>query len=220
MKIPTYIINLKKRTDRKEHILGQFKNRDEFDVNFIEACEDKDGRIGLWKSLCKIINIAKEKDLEYVLVCEDDHFFTDNYNKDKFQEYIETAKKYNCHILNGGIGGYGETIKVTDGIFWVDWFWCTQFMIVYRNMYDKILEYHFKSGDTEDGVLSNLTFNHFVIWPFISEQAASGYSDVTAYNNAHPDVILTYFYEAKSKLNKTANFIKQFEELREHNKSK
>jgi len=30
--IPTYIINLKKRIARKEHIVNEFAGRDEFDV--------------------------------------------------------------------------------------------------------------------------------------------------------------------------------------------
>ena len=30
--IPTYVINMKERLDRKKHIIAEFKGRDEFDV--------------------------------------------------------------------------------------------------------------------------------------------------------------------------------------------
>lgn len=202
MKISTYIINLKKRTDRKEHILKQFENREEFDVNIIEACENQNGKTGLWKSLCKIINIAKEKDLEYVLVCEDDHFFTSVYDKDKLQKHIEIAKELGCDILNGGISGYGKAIKVTDDLFQVNWFYGTQFIIVYKSIYDKILKYYFRLKDTEDGVLSKLASKCFVIYPFISEQTITKYSDVTPGNVTNLMQVSKFFQESSTRLSK------------------
>jgi len=51
MKIPTYIINLKKRTDRLEHIRKEFAHRDEFNITIFEAFEHVTGAIGLWKSI-------------------------------------------------------------------------------------------------------------------------------------------------------------------------
>lgn len=202
MKIPTYIINLKKRTDRKEHILKQFENREEFDVNIIEACENQNGKEDLWKSLCKIIKIAKEKDLEYVLVCEDGHFFTNAYDKDRFWEYIKTAKELDCDILNGGISGYSEATKVTDDLFQVNQFYGTQFVLVYKAMYDKILKYYFRQKDTEDGVLSKLASKCFVIYPFISEQTITGYSDVTSGNVTNLMQISKLFWDSSARLSK------------------
>ena len=42
-KIPTYVINLKKRPDRKEHILNEFIDKPEFEVKVVEAIEHTNG---------------------------------------------------------------------------------------------------------------------------------------------------------------------------------
>lgn len=45
--IPTYIINLPKRKERKTWILNQFNGRTEFNLTLIEAREDSTGSLGL-----------------------------------------------------------------------------------------------------------------------------------------------------------------------------
>lgn len=46
--IPTYIINLKSRIDRKEHKLKEFAVRVEFKIHIVEVIEHEIGAIGLW----------------------------------------------------------------------------------------------------------------------------------------------------------------------------
>jgi glycosyl transferase family 25 len=52
--LSTYIINLKNRKDRKTHIPNEFSNRDEINLNVIEACEHKTGAFGLWNTIIHI----------------------------------------------------------------------------------------------------------------------------------------------------------------------
>lgn len=54
-KIPTYIINIKSRTDRYEHSQAQFADRNEFDPVIIEAKTDEHGNVGLWNSVKYIV---------------------------------------------------------------------------------------------------------------------------------------------------------------------
>lgn len=86
--ISTYVINLKDRIDRKKHAISEFEGKDEFYVTFVDACEHSIGAVGLWNSIVKIIHIAVEKDDDVIVICEDDHYFTENYSKEYLFENI------------------------------------------------------------------------------------------------------------------------------------
>lgn len=197
--VPTYVINLNERKDRLEHIRRQFDNHPEFDVHIVEAETDENGAVGLWRSICKIIRSAKEADEDFILICEDDHIFTSHYEASSFLHQVMLAGAMNADMLNGGIGGFGNLVPLCAGLAWVDWFWCTQFIVVYRRAYDAILNAPFSVRDVADGKLSELLKNKFVITPFISEQTDFGYSDITEANNNNA-LILQHFDHARIKL--------------------
>lgn len=69
--IDIYVINLKKRTDRLNRVKNDFAN---YNLIIIEAIEDikQEGWKGCFKSHQKIILLAKEKKLPYIIVIEDD----------------------------------------------------------------------------------------------------------------------------------------------------
>ena len=50
-KISTYVINLKKTSDRRIHIQNQFNGHTEFNLNIVEAHENPVGAIGLWNTI-------------------------------------------------------------------------------------------------------------------------------------------------------------------------
>lgn len=197
--IPTYIINLKERTDRLKSVLNQFKDRKEFQVTVVPACKNEIGAVGLWNSICGIVKKAKDEDEDCILICEDDHVFTENYHAKDFLRQVMLAGSLGAQLLNGGIGGFGNLVPVKDGLYWCDWFWCTQFIVVYKNAYDIILNTTFRSSDVADEKLSAILTNKMVTVPFISEQTDFGYSDITEENNT-PSNILRYFDDSKNIL--------------------
>lgn len=201
IKVPTYVINMKGRNDRLEHTLEQFRDKPEFNVNIIEACIHPIGRVGLWKSIVKIINIALKDNDDIVIICEDDHTFTKDYERDLFFKNIIDAASQHVEILIGGIGGFGSAVPITLNRYWVDWFWCTQFVVYYRPVFQKILNYKFTDKDTSDGVLSEITSHKNVIYPFISTQVDFGYSDVTLNNDKVRGKITDHFCQANEKMN-------------------
>ena len=198
--IPTYIINLKKRTDRLAYVLQQFDGKKEFDIHIVEAYTHTIGAVGLWKSIVHIINEAKKSDDDVIIICEDDHTFTEYYNRDLFIQHIIEAAGQGVEILSGGIGGFGNAVPITQNRFWIDSFWCTQFIILYRPVFDKILSFNFSDTDTADGVLSELTSHKMVIYPFISVQHDFGYSDVTHGNNEVKGKIEKHFEDSNKKM--------------------
>lgn len=198
--IPTYIINLKERTDRLQHTLQQFKNKPEFEIHQVEACKHKIGAVGLWRSIVEITNMIKDGEDDVIIICEDDHIFTEYYNRDEFINHIIEASKQKVELLSGGIGGFGSAVPITVNRYWIDWFWCTQFIVLYRPIFQKILDYHFEDTNTADGVLSELTSHKMVIYPFISIQHDFGYSDVTQSNNNSSGKITEHFANANKKM--------------------
>lgn len=181
--IPTFLINLKNRSDRRKHSISEFSKYNEFQLKIVEACEHECGAVGLWQSICKIIRYAKDTNEDFILICEDDHFFTSNYKSEVFLRQIMLACAMGAQILNGGVGGFGNLVKLPENLYWVDWFWCTQFIVVYKSAYDIILNADFTIRDVADVKLSKILTKKMMIAPFISEQADFGYSDVTSSNN-------------------------------------
>lgn len=198
--LPTYIINLPERTDRRTHMESQFAGHQEFDLTWIEACRHPTGAVGLWQSIVTAVRIARQRDDDVMLFCEDDHYFTAHYAPQELFVHIRDAYAQGAQLLSGGIGGFGSAFPVAPGRFWMDWYWSNQFIILYREAYPLILDYSFRDTDTADGVLSGLLANKMTIYPFISKQASFGYSDVTSQNNATPAYIEQYFESASRRL--------------------
>lgn len=206
--IPVYVINMKDRTERRNHIRKEFEGRKEFDVTIVEACTHEKGTIGLWNSIIKVIHQAQENEDEVIIICEDDHYFTEHYSSGLLLKEIQEAYMQGADLLSGGIGGFGHAVPVGYHRYWVDWLWCTQFVVIYKHFFDTILSYEFKEGDTADGVFSELTANKMVIYPFISEQKDFGYSDVTQSNMDNQGKIRQHFARA----NRQFEMLRQVEE--------
>ena len=199
--IPTYVISLKERTERLAYALQQFEGKSEFEVHPIEACTHRIGAVGLWRSIVKIINLVKDVEDDIVIICEDDHTFTEYYDRDRLIQNIIDASTQGVLLLSGGIGGFGNAVPISTNRYWVDWFWGTQFIVLYRPIFKKILDFDFKDTDTADGVLSELTSHKMVLYPFISIQQDFGYSDVTRANDEISGKIMQHFKDANEKMN-------------------
>jgi hypothetical protein len=181
--IPTFVINLKNRTDRKEHILNEFSGRDEFNVAIIEPQKDENPVLSLWQTIKHIIeNMIDDKD-EFFLWCEDDHQFTEHYQKDNFLDCLKLAAKMDIDVLSGGVSAVYDFVQVDPNLFWMGTFSGSQFIVIFKRLYSSITGASFEKNDTADLKIAKLTENKFFVYPFISVQKDFGYSDVTPSNN-------------------------------------
>jgi len=179
--IPTFIISLKHRLERQEHVLKEFANKPIFKCNVVPAIEDKNGRLGLWKSIKKILLAVSSMDHDFILICEDDHQFTKSYSEEIMRSAIQDAKELKADILLGGICFCDQNVKrVSHHVLSVENFACTQFMFIFKSFYKKILESPFSESDCADLKISELTTRKLVVYPFISHQRDFGYSDVSS----------------------------------------
>lgn len=80
--INVYVPNLSIRTDRKASIEKQFKDKNEFELNILPALEHRIGAYGLWQTFMSVVRKEHDKRSEFFIFCEDDHVFTENYNRE------------------------------------------------------------------------------------------------------------------------------------------
>lgn len=177
--LPVYIISLPERKDRRKSIQEEFSDKPEFDVHLTDAVKHRIGAVGLWKSITNIIkSVASRDDDDVIVLCEDDHHFTSNYDRDLFFSQIVEGASYGAELLYGGVCRFGNLVPVKEGLFWLDWSWCTQFVVVYRPAFHRIIEAAFSDTDVADEFLSHMFSKKFLVEPFVSVQKDFGYSDI------------------------------------------
>lgn len=198
--IPTYIINLSERQDRRKHIEKQFQGKNEFDIKIIEACKHKIGAVGLWLSIRKIIELAIKNEDDVIIICEDDHEFTDFYSKEYLLKNIIEAHERCMDLLSGGTAYFDTVLPITNDLFWANGYNSTQFMVIYRKFFQKIMEEPYDDEVAADGLFSMMTANKTLLYPFISLQKDFGYSDCTSLNNQVRGLVENYFLESTTRL--------------------
>jgi GR25 family glycosyltransferase involved in LPS biosynthesis len=208
IRIPTYVINLKDRADRLDHIQQQFIDKPEYEVTVFEAIPHLVGAIGLWESTVNIVKLAQQRDLEYVLICEDDLQFTENYSLKNLRRCITKAYTQECDVLLGGIHWFNSALKIAPSLVWIDIFTATHFMIVFRSFYNIVLEASFGPDDSSDLKIAELTENKLVIYPFIVTQKEFGYSDITP-QHSEPGYVNRLFNDV-SQILKQLNNVRAF----------
>ena len=168
------------------------------------------GNIGLWHSINKAVKKAIQNDDDLIIICEDDHVFTENYRRDLFFKNIIEALTQGAELISAGIGGFGDAVFVSNNRLWVNWFYSTQFIVLTSNVYQRIIDYNFDKCDTADGVLSKIISNKQVLFPFMSIQKDFGYSDVTESNNKNNGLVEHLFYKSTIRLIRMWNMYKKY----------
>lgn len=210
--IPTYVINLPERTERRQHILKEFHGRNEFDVTLVEAVRKDIGALGLWLSIRNIIQMALEQEHDVIVICEDDHEFTEHYSADNFIRSIYKAYASNADYLTGGTGHFKYALPFSPFLSWVSHVQSTQFIVVYRKFYEVILNEPFDDTVVADLLLSDITSNKYLFYPFISRQRDFGYSDVTAVHQDSPGTVSRMFERSDRRLAKIKEAYVRFQQ--------
>ena len=181
MKIKTFAINVPKRKDRYKHIVSVFSGHKLFDFQVVKCIPHKRGNVSLWLTIKQIIE--KNKKESYIIICEDDHYFTADFSEEKLLECIKKAQNLGADILSGGVSWFDIAVQINTDFFWLKTFNGMQFSIIFQKFFNTILNTDFNEKDSADFRISTLSENIFVIVPFISKQKEFGYSDVTFLNN-------------------------------------
>jgi len=141
-----YYINLDKRTDRKTHVENELKKMNWNNYTRFNAIKMKDGRVGCSMSHLKLLQMAKEKNLDYIVIIEDDIQFTqpEIYNK-MLSLFLNMNLEYDVLLLAGNIRPPFKPIK--DHIFQVYKSFTTTGYLVKKHYYDTLIN-NIKEGIT------------------------------------------------------------------------
>jgi len=140
-----YYINLEKSLDRRIQVEKELK-RMNWKYERFDAISAEDGRLGCCISHLKIIEMAKEKDLEYVVVVEDDIRFTQpkKYNRmlSEFKKFTKLNNmKYDVLLFGANIPNKANGIKkVNDLIYKVTTGLTSTGYIVNKHYYDTLID--------------------------------------------------------------------------------
>ncbi len=198
--IPAYIINLPERTERREHIINQFKGKKEFDVTIVHAVKHEIGAVGLWKSIRNVIQLAIDNEDDVIIICEDDHEFTEDYSKEFLLKNVIEAHEQGCNYLTGGTGKFDFAIPVAENRYWTNHCLSTQFIVLYRKFFQKILDEPYDDTIIADIKLSEMTSHKMILFPFVSLQHDFGYSDITSIHNEQKGLVQSMFAVSQKRL--------------------
>jgi GR25 family glycosyltransferase involved in LPS biosynthesis len=142
-----YVINLKNRPEKYERIEKDFK--DIFDLERFNAIKDTIGHKGCGESFKKLIRMAKENNMDHILILEDDCKPLDNFKQrwDIIKQWLDNNND-KWEIFNGGINIVQGSItnlidKIDDNntIKSIDKGVNCHMIYVKKEVYDKILEW-------------------------------------------------------------------------------
>jgi GR25 family glycosyltransferase involved in LPS biosynthesis len=106
MNIDFYVINLDINPERMKNYINKHFSKD-FNIIRIEAIQKNPGYQGCFLSHQKCIQIAKEKNLPYIIVLEDDTIPFDNNFKERFliiKEFLDNNNNWDIFLGNGYLG--------------------------------------------------------------------------------------------------------------------
>jgi len=143
--IDIFVINLIERLDRKKQIILDFLPYKEVQLHFIEAIKnDDDGAIGCFLSHKKCLEIAKERNMKYMIVLEDDCLPMNNFEirLNKLLTYLDSNNDWD--IFLGGVKKCNKIFEkktISDeNIYKINRGHCSHLVIYNNSFYDTFLE--------------------------------------------------------------------------------
>tara|TARA_Y100000389_G_scaffold102993_1_gene99863 strand:- start:446 stop:1066 length:621 start_codon:yes stop_codon:yes gene_type:complete len=133
-----FYINLKDRGDRKSHVESEL-NKIGWKYTRFDAVKTKSGRVGCSMSHLKLLKMAKNKKLPYIVIIEDDIQFKNiELFKKLFNNFMNSKLEYDVFLLAGNLRH--PAIKITESIVRVYKSFTTTGYIVKSHYYDKMIK--------------------------------------------------------------------------------
>jgi len=198
IKIPTYITDNPGSVSRETQIRKEFKSRKEFDIINSQTNRDGSKTSVLWSSIIDAVQQAVRNEDDVIIICKRGHVFTSWYSKYFLITQILKAHSLGCSILCGGVGDFNLMIPLTTHLYWIDAFQSAQFIVVFKRLFDIVLNEPFSDSDMFDCKLSEMTSHKMVIHPFISVGGKPAYSSIN--QGSHPNGGANFFAKSSDRI--------------------
>ena len=141
-----YCINLDHRTDRWEHVQKEFEKVGILDrVKRFSAIKEDNGNVGLIKSNLAIIEMAKSKDLNNVLVFEDDIKFIVDDPEKHLKNAISQIGNLDWSLFYLGANTHEKLIKIKPNLILLKNAYATHSLAYNKKIYDKVIQKYKKT---------------------------------------------------------------------------
>ena len=187
--IPTYIINLKERTDRKQHIITELTKIPQLSYTIVKAIQDSTRTC--FASHLKCIQLAKDNKLPFILILEDDCIFTSDCI-DILNTLVDELHQINWDMIYLGANLNAPAYSFSKSLVKLSGAYTTHAYMVHERFYDTILNL---TLDFEiDVCYSKLMANHniYMCDPMIAYQLPS-HSDLQDGFRDYNDAMFTNF---------------------------
>lgn len=135
-----YYINLEERIDRKKHIENEFKKLGWNNYTRFNAIKHSNGAIGCSMSHLEILKNARNNNLDYVVILEDDIQFLDiELYKKLFNKYMNNNIEFDVFMLAGNLIGNNKKNIRNDYYIKINKCYTTTGYIVKKHYYDKLI---------------------------------------------------------------------------------
>lgn len=181
--LDAYVINLDSRPDRWSQISERFKDCKTLNLIRVPGEVRPLAKLGCWYSHLKVIKMAKDKNLPFVLVMEDDCQFQNlsefEFRLPKIIDWL-VSHPNDWTVFNSGPTFVEEkhVIRIVDSdipLVETSWGFSAHMIIYNSSIYDQLLADVDQSKVIDYFVACN--FKMIVPYPFLSTQAVS-YSDI------------------------------------------
>jgi len=146
-----YVINLKKRTDRKLHIETQLNKINCKNYILFEGVDGNllanptkltNGAFGLVNTYLNIFEEWSKKDAENIFLIEDDCIFVDNFNE-KVAEYVSNVPSDWDMLYFGANHNYHmgkKTININEKCIKINHSYTTHCILLKKNVFEELIE--------------------------------------------------------------------------------
>jgi hypothetical protein len=184
IKFDLYLINLNHRKDRKEKCLSTLQKYD-FNIHIFNAIRETEGWKGCAKSHLTLIKHAKDNNMNYIIVAEDDVELL--VNPQIVNDIITYLSSNTFALFNGSPtlwdvrndiqSVHTNTIHGSPNLATINWGQTLSFVIYHKSIYDYMLDnYHF--DEAIDQFTSLLVQQTIYVGPTPFCKQSESYSDI------------------------------------------
>jgi glycosyl transferase family 25 len=139
-----HYINLNARPDRKIHVENELNKVGFKEINRFSAIKMANGALGCSMSHLKLLEMAKLKELDHILIVEDDILFTNpELFIQQFNWFLRNHKDFDVVLLAGN--NYSPYTLIDDSCVKISNCQTTTGYLVKKSYYDKLIE-NIKNG--------------------------------------------------------------------------
>jgi len=117
--------------------------------------------------LKQIIQDAQKNDEGLIAICSPDFSLSYTFEKKCFFRNIFKCYSLGCDLLYGSLNTTEQIMPIGDHLFWLKSSGSTKCVIIFKSLYKTILDYNIEEDISWETVISNISNNKMVIYPFI-----------------------------------------------------